>query len=311
MNLVQFSLPSGHRQRRPNGVSSLLAVNRKLAIGRAETRSQRPRAKGKPAFTLIELLVVIAIIAILAAMLLPALLRAKAQGQSTSCKNHLRQMSLAMRMYVLDNGAKYPLAMYQAHWPGPATEWVDVLRPYYPLEWTNRAYHCPAYKGFIAAEFAMADGHAYFSGSYGYNACGTWEWGYWPSRNLGLGGFSIEQIDRPDNISDAAVSIPSDMIEFGEPLVSSDPFYGLPSQGPVSGVTLETSIDTMFPEPISRRLVAGTFFKYPLRHGRNSNVVFCDGHVESLAPAKLFEMTNSAVRWNNDHEPHTETWAWW
>jgi len=78
------------------------------------------------AFTLIELLVVIAIIAILAALLLPALARAKLKTQGVQCMNNGKQLMLAWRLYVDDNSDTVPTA-----WGYAASDWIP-----YDLEMT-------------------------------------------------------------------------------------------------------------------------------------------------------------------------------
>jgi type II secretory pathway pseudopilin PulG len=78
-----------------------------------------------------ELLVVITVIAILAALLLPALSLAKAQAQSTACRNHLRQIGLSLAMYVGLDNHRYPPMWGEDS--GHFQIWADRLLPYSPL----------------------------------------------------------------------------------------------------------------------------------------------------------------------------------
>lgn len=286
---------------------------------------RRARAAG---FTLVELLVVIAVIALLAALLLPALSRAKRAADSTVCKSNLRQIAIGLRLYVNDFAAYPRLAM-------PPRSWADDLENYVGAKWPeqnqltngnglvprNGVYACPGYNripGYFRPTGMLA-------GSYGYNDDGVSAGpndGLSDAVCLGLGGMITVAGKLYDfrPVREASVVDPSDMIAIAEAQLQRIPIgvaQGGPLFGPLAGYTRLTD---NFWFPIVAEEVTGTksawsdssfFSDVPAAierwHGRRMNLVFCDGHVENRRIREVFIRSDAARRrWNNDHQPHFE-----
>lgn len=112
------------------------------------------RMKTKRGFTLVELLVVIAIIAVLAALLLPSLNKAKTKAWTTQCLAHLRQIGLGMKMYADDSNGRYPMSAGTIEWnqTDPVSgvqSWMQQIVTYVG---STNVYRCPANKLVPAAK---------------------------------------------------------------------------------------------------------------------------------------------------------------
>jgi len=99
------------------------------------------RQSHRPGFTLIELLVVIAIIALLAALLLPALAKARERGRQSFCINNVRQQTLAVILYADENHDTLPPTAYLDA-DGDEVDWPSLLDPF--LNYVAKVHLCPS-----------------------------------------------------------------------------------------------------------------------------------------------------------------------
>jgi len=268
---------------------------------RRETESEA----GGDAFTLVELLVVIAILGILAALLLPALSKAKARAQGIACVQNVRQLGMALQAFVTDNRV-YVLEGNpdRAHgaYPEHVGLWTATLQhtelsvpgsspkrmPF--SQWAGQSvWKCPA-----ANKPSDWSGGAGPFWSYGYNVQGLSA--RTDTASLGLGGQYVwnDSHSPAPPVPESAVSHPSEMMAIG------DGFQG--NKG-----VIDDGGNRLWRFAGATGYPGSTAHAYA-RHQGKANVVFCDGHVQSPTLTFLFDDTSAAalVRWNRDHQPHRD-----
>ena len=210
---------------------------------------------------------------ILAALMLPSLSKTKANTERTACLNNLKQQAIALQLFLVEYHA-YPLYSASTNADLPRRWWGEQLERggFGNSQPPPEYYHQGVWR--CPSGRSRDNLHTF----YGYNAFGILRIGNLKD-NFGLMGHYQENPLEISPIRESEIALPSDMIAVGE-------------SGSITFMRNRTY----------------NFLNGILNHQDKVNVLFCDGHVESILGTSAFEDTHDVnlVRWNRDHLPHRD-----
>ena len=248
--------------------------NHSLEAKETILKKQRPALANCFYFTLIELLVVIAIISILAAMLLPALAASRNKARSVFCQNNLKQIGLAVHMYVDENESFLPLRSINVIVDGKTylQSWAGALFPYIDpsVRFHSENYRClPRYpKVFLCPTFPMGDATTKLQYSHYVQYGGAMKVFVKLNATVTSG---INLADGKKSKYASSTVMVADVRR--------------------NGASLHNEVELLSSNTTAQLLDdSGTYYYLPrIAHEQNVNLLFLDSHVSSVHYTKLFD----------------------